>query len=298
MKWSTEKMQDQTGKIVIVTGSNTGIGFQMAEALSTKGATVILACRNMEKAEAAKSRMLSKNPSASLIPVQLDLADLSNVKTFSEKIASTQKRIDILINNAGVMIPPKSTTKDGFELQIGTNHFGHFALTAHLLPLIEKSDTPRIVTVSSIVHNVGKIDFGDINGEKKRYNKWGMYSQSKLANILFALELRRRLKERGSHIQSLCSHPGYSATDLQRHSLLWRFLNLFAAISPEKGAAPTLYAATEEDALSYPYWGTVGLFEARGRPGKAMINSKAMNESDAKRLWEISEEFTDISYFS
>tara|TARA_Y100001970_G_scaffold30856_2_gene38329 strand:- start:13600 stop:14496 length:897 start_codon:yes stop_codon:yes gene_type:complete len=297
VKWNAEKMRDQTGKVVIVTGSNTGIGFHMAEAFASKGATVILACRNMEKAEKAKNRILSKNPSAYLIPVQLDLANLSNVKQFSEKIQATQKRIDILINNAGVMIPPKSKTADGFELQIGTNHLGHFALTAHLLPLIENSEKPRIITLSSIVHNIGSIDFDDLNGEKKRYNKWRMYSQSKLANILFALELRRRLKERGSHIQSLCSHPGYSATDLQRHSLLWRFLNLFAAISAKKGAEPTLYAATEEEAISHPYWGTVGLFEARGRTGKARINAKAMNEVDAARLWEMSEELTKISYF-
>ena len=298
MKWKAEQMPDQTGKIAIVTGSNTGIGFQMAQGLAAKGAIVILACRNLEKAESAKNRILLKNPSANLIIQQLNLADLSSVENFSKSISLLYQRIDLLINNAGVMIPPKSMTKDGFELQIGTNHLGHFALTAHLIPLLEQADSPRIVTLSSIANNMGVMDFEDLNGHNKKYNKWGMYGQSKLANILFSLELGRRLKEKGSHIKSLCSHPGYSATDLQRYSLTWRFLNLFAAISAEKGAAPTLYAATEEDALSHPYWGTVGFFEARGWPGKAVINSKAMNEDDAKRLWKISEELTNVSYLS
>jgi len=298
MKWKAEQMPDQTGKIAIVTGSNTGIGFQMAQGLAAKGAIVILACRNLEKAESAKNRILLKNPSANLIIQQLNLADLSSVENFSKSISLLYQRIDLLINNAGVMIPPKSMTRDGFELQIGTNHLGHFALTAHLIPLLEQADSPRIVTLSSIANNMGVMDFEDLNGHNKKYNKWGMYSQSKLANILFSLELGRRLKEKGSHIESLCSHPGYSSTDLQRYSLTWRFLNLFAAISAEKGAAPTLYAATEEDALSHPYWGTVGLFEARGWPGKAVINSKAMNEDDAKRLWKISEELTNVSYLS
>jgi len=297
MKWKASQMPDQTGKVVIVTGSNTGIGFHIAQGLAAKGATVILACRNLKKANSAKMRIVESFPNADLIIELLDLASLSSIRDFSNNIFSRQSRVDILINNAGVMIPPKTITEDGFELQFGTNHLGHFALTAHLLPILE-GESSRIVTVSSIANNMGSIDFEDLNGKRKRYDKWGMYCQSKLANILFSLELGRRLKESGSKIRSLCSHPGYSATELQRYSPFWKFLNFFIAISAQRGAAPTLYAATESDALSYPYWGTTGLFEARGWTGRASINSKAMDLDDSILLWKMSEDLTNVSFLS
>ena len=298
MKWDEGMMGSQVGKVAIVTGSNTGIGFHMARALVSKGASVTMACRNPEKAEAAMGRILEEFPESDVSNSVLDLADLSSVRSFSERFSSRSDRLDILINNAGVMIPPKSFTKDGFELQFGTNHLGHFALTGHLLPILESTEGGRIVTVSSIAHNPGVIDFDDLHGERKRYNKWGFYSQSKIANLTFSLELSRRLERSGSGVSSIASHPGYSATDLQRHSLFWRFLNLFVAIPAKRGAEATLYAATEDGALGYPYWGPTGIIEMRGWTGKARINAKASNEETARRLWEVSERLTGVSFLS
>jgi len=296
IKWKAEHTQNQNGKLVVVTGSNTGIGYHMALTLADKGADVILACRNEEKAELAKAKMLKTSPGANITVQLLDLADLVSIEGFANRMKKSHKHLDLLINNAGVMIPPKSITKDGFELQIGTNHFGHFALTSHLMPLLSAAKAPRVVTLSSIAHWSGRIDFEDINGENKKYDKWGMYSQSKLANLLFALELDRRLKAAGSHIESLGSHPGYSATDLQRHSMAWRLLNPLFGIAPVKGAAPTLYAATESDALIHRYWGPVGSLEARGWTGKAKITDRAADEDVARRLWEMTEKITGIQF--
>ena len=296
IKWKAQDVAHQSGKIAVVTGSNTGIGFQVALILADKGAHVVLACRNLEKAEAAREKMLKSSPHAQIFVEELDLADLSNVEAFATRLKKSHQHVDILINNAGVMIPPQSTTKDGFELQIGTNHFGHFALTSHMMPLLSAAEKPRIVTLSSIAHWSGVIDLEDINGEKKKYNKWGMYSQSKLANLLFALELDRRLKAAGSHIESFGSHPGYSNTDLQRYSLAWRILNPLFGIQPIKGAAPTLYAATEPDAIAHRYWGPIGLLEARGWTGKAKITSRAADEEMARKLWEYSESLLGIPF--
>lgn len=296
IKWKAQDVAHQSGKIAVVTGSNTGIGFQVALILADKGAHVVLACRNLEKAEAAREKMLKSSPHAQIFVEELDLADLSNVEAFATRLKKSHQHVDILINNAGVMIPPHSTTKDGFELQIGTNHFGHFALTSHMMPLLSAAEKPRIVTLSSIAHWSGVIDLEDINGEKKKYNKWGMYSQSKLANLLFALELDRRLKAAGSHIESFGSHPGYSNTDLQRYSLAWRILNPLFGIQPIKGAAPTLYAATEPDAIAHRYWGPIGLLEARGWTGKAKITSRAADEEMARKLWEYSESLLGIHF--
>lgn len=296
IKWKAQDVAHQSGKIAVVTGSNTGIGFQVALILADKGAHVVLACRNLEKAETAREKMLKSSPHAQIFVEELDLADLSNVEAFATRLKKSHQHVDILINNAGVMIPPQSTTKDGFELQIGTNHFGHFALTLHMMPLLSAAEKPRIVTLSSIAHWSGVIDLEDINGEKKKYNKWGMYSQSKLANLLFALELDRRLKAAGSHIESFGSHPGYSNTDLQRYSLAWRILNPLFGIQPIKGAAPTLYAATEPDAIAHRYWGPIGLLEARGWTGKAKITSRAADEEMARKLWEYSESLLGIHF--
>jgi len=298
MKWKSEMMKDQTGKVAIVTGANTGIGYHMANALASKGARVIMACRSEQKAQDAKKRILVEYPQAKVDVRILDLANLESTRIFAKKISSDYERLDLLINNAGVMIPPHSKTKDGFELQFGTNHLGHFALTGYLLSLLDMTQGSRIVTLSSIAHNPGIIDFDDLNSERKRYNKWGAYSQSKIANLTFAIELERRLKTQGSQVISLASHPGYSNTDLQRHSILWQFLNLFFAISPKKGAAPTLFAATESEAKEHAYWGPIGLIEMRGWPGKAKINKKANDQDVAKRLWQVSEELTGVKYLS
>ena len=298
MKWDAQMMGDQSGKVAIVTGSNTGIGFHMARALASKGAMVIMACRDLEKAVVAMRRIQDEFPDSEVSTSELDLADLSSVQSFSEGFSSGAERLDILINNAGVMIPPKSRTKDGFELQFGTNHLGHFALTGLLMPILEKTEGSRVVTVSSIAHNQGVIDFEDLHGDRKRYNKWGFYSQSKIANLTFSLEFSRRLERSGSGVTAIASHPGYSATDLQRHSLFWRFLNLIVAIPAKRGAEATLYAATEDDALDHPYWGPTGVIEMRGWTGKARINAKARDEETGRRLWEVSESLTGVRFLS
>ena len=297
MKWDEGMMGDQTGKVAVVTGSNTGIGYYMARALASKGASVTMACRDSVKAEGARDRILQEFPDCDVTTSVLDLADLDSVKQFAGRFPA-KDGLDILINNAGVMIPPKSRTKDGFELQFGTNHLGHFALTGHLMPVLEKTEGSRVVTVSSIAHNPGVIDFEDLHGDRKRYSKWGFYSQSKIANLTFSLELARRLERTGSRVSAIASHPGYSATDLQRHSMFWRFLNLFVAIPAKRGAEATLYAATEKGALEYPYWGPTGVIEMRGWTGRAKINRKASDEAVARRLWEVSEELTGVSFLS
>jgi len=298
MNWNEAMITDQTGKSVIITGSNTGIGYFMAKALASKGANVIMACRNLEKAEISKLRILEEFPNSSISAKKLDLADLSSVEVFATNFSNENNQLDVLINNAGVMIPPKSRTKDGFELQFGTNHLGHFALTGRLLEILNKTKSSRIITVSSIAHNAGRLDFKDLNGINKKYRKWEFYSQSKIANLVFSLELSRRLKMANSEVFSLASHPGYSATDLQRYSLFWRILNLFVAISAKKGAEATLYAATENNALNYPYWGPTGIIEMRGRTGKAKINKKALKDGLGTELWQVSEEMTGVKYLS
>ena len=298
MKWKADQMLAQNNKIAVVTGSNTGTGYHIAHGLAAKGAHVVMACRNLEKAEAAQQRILNDLPEANVQIQHLDLADLKSVTLFSETMKKNYKHIDLLINNAGVMIPPESTTEDGFELQFGTNHIGHFALTGHLLPLLEKAESARVITMSSIAHHSGIIDFEDLQSERKKYKKWASYSQSKLANLMFALELNRRLKANGSTVTSLGSHPGVSATELSRHSYIFRFLNYFFAMAPVKGAAPTLYAATVPDALEYPYWGVTKLGEAHGWTGKAKISQRASDEATSQRLWDISCELSGMSYLN
>tara|TARA_B100001564_G_scaffold71462_1_gene56745 strand:+ start:214 stop:1119 length:906 start_codon:yes stop_codon:yes gene_type:complete len=298
MNWKIKMMEDQTGKVVIITGSNTGIGYHMAYGLASKGANVVMACRNLEKASDSRNKILKDFPKANIKLYQLDLADLDNIKYFANKFINENDKLDILINNAGVMIPPYSKTKNNFELQFGTNHLGHFALTGLLLPLLEKNDNGRIITVSSIAHNPGIIDFNDLNSERKKYSKWGSYSQSKISNLCFAIELDRRLKAGGFSTISLASHPGYSNTELQRYSILWRILNVFFAMSAKRGAEATLFAATNQIATEYIYWGPTGIIEMRGRTGKAKINKKAQDKDTAKRLWSVSEEMTGVKFLS
>ena len=297
MKWKAEDMSDQSGKIAVVTGSNTGTGYHIAHGLAAKGAHVILACRNLEKATIAKDRIIADLPDANVTVEHLDLADLQSVKSFSDRMHGAYQHLDLLVNNAGVMIPPKSTTKDGFELQFGTNHLGHFALTGRLLSLLEAAPKARILTMASIAHKSGKIDFDDLHSERKRYVRWASYSQSKLANLMFALELERRLKARNSSVSSLGCHPGWSSTDLQRHSLVVRFFDFFLGMNAKKGAAPCLYAATEDEALTYGYWGVTKRGEMHGWTGRAKITSRARNEQTAQKLWSVSCELTGVAFF-
>lgn len=213
-RWDTTHIGDLTGKTAIVTGANSGLGFETALVLAHKGATVIVACRDATKAAAAMKSIRARAPSARLEFQALDLADLGSVRMFAQRFSATHARLDILCNNAGVMALPQRRTKDGFEMQIGTNHLGHFALTAQLLPVIEKTPRARIVTTSSGFHWMGRIRLDDLNGTRA-YSRWGAYCQSKLANLMFAFELQRRLQAAGIAAASLAAHPGYAATNLQ-----------------------------------------------------------------------------------
>jgi NAD(P)-dependent dehydrogenase (short-subunit alcohol dehydrogenase family) len=296
MKWTSSDIPDQTGKVVIVTGANTGLGFQDARAMAAKGARVILACRNQEKGKAAVEKILAENPSAAVEIASLDLSSLESVRVFAEKFLAENDRLDLLINNAGVMMPPQGKTADGFELQFGTNHLGHFALTGLLLPLLTKTDGSRIVNVASMAHKFGTMDFDDLQWERKAYNKTKSYGQSKLANLLFTYELQRRLIAAGAQTIAAAAHPGWTGTDLQRHSGLFNFLNPFFAMKPEQGALPTLYAATAPQAKGGEYYGPDGFFEMKGFPKKVGSTVESRDESAAKKLWDVSENLTGISF--
>ncbi len=291
MGWSTKNIPDQTGRYAIVTGANSGIGFEAAKALAAKGAHVTLACRNLDKANAAKAKIEKAVKGAKVETKQLDLADLASVEAFAEAYHQSPGKLDLLVNNAGVMVPPYGKTKDGFELQFGANHLGHFALTAKLMDLLDQSDNARIVNVSSQAHRAGDIRFDDLNWEKD-YKPWSAYGQSKLANLLFTYELDRRLKSAGKTIAVTAAHPGWSATNLQRTTLPVRIGNIFFGQAPKNGALPTLRAATDPDAPSGTYWGPRGLMEMNGAPVKVDSNKKSKDPELARRLWDVSEQMT------
>ena len=278
-----------TGRTVIVTGANSGIGQAAAAALAAAGAHVVLAVRNIDKGDAAAAQM-SGSPEVR----PLDLASLASVREFASR---WEGPIDILINNAGIMIPPKSQTADGFELQFGTNHLGHFALANLLLPQI----TDRVVTVSSSAHRAGRIDFDDLNWERKSYRAWRAYGQSKLANLLFTAELQRRLDAVGSSIRATAAHPGYAATNLQfpsgnrLYDLFSMVANRVVAQDASAGALPTLYAAVI-DIPGNSYAGPSGFMEGRGTPELVGRSSAAQDMDVARRLWEISEQLTGVSF--
>jgi NAD(P)-dependent dehydrogenase (short-subunit alcohol dehydrogenase family) len=287
--FSTSSIPDMTGKTVIVTGANSGIGRAAATALADHGARLVLAVRNTDKGEAAASQM-----SGTTEVRRLDLASLASVKEFA---AGWNEPIDILINNAGIMIPPLSRTADGFELQFGTNHLGHFALTNQLLPHV----TGRVVTVASGAHRMGRIDFSDLNWERRSYRAWRAYGQSKLANLLFTAELQRRLTAAGSAVTANAAHPGYAATNLQFHSGS-RFYDVISAIGnrviaqdDKGGALPTLYAAVA-DVPGNSYAGPSGFMEGRGAPKLVGRSSAASDMETARRLWDVSEQLTGVSF--
>ncbi len=294
--WTAKKIPDQTGKIVIVTGSSSGIGFEAAKVLANKNAEVIIAVRNMDKGKNAKAKIIAQNQTAKVEVMLLDLSDINSVTKFSEKFKNHYDKLDLLINNAGVMIPPYSKTKDGFELQMGTNHLGHFALTLQLIELIKKTPNARIVNVASSAHKMGNINFDDLTWEKRKYKAWKAYGDSKIANLYFTNELAKRLNSNGNHIRVTSAHPGWTATELQRHSGLFGFLNQFFAMSQDQGALPTLRAAFDEDAKSGDYFGPDGWQEWKGYPIKVDANKLAQDESIAKRLWDVSEELTKVNF--
>jgi NAD(P)-dependent dehydrogenase (short-subunit alcohol dehydrogenase family) len=288
--FSTADVPDLPGRRVIVTGANSGIGRAAAQALAAAGAQVTLAVRDLDRGNAAAAAIAGKTEVR-----RLDLASLASVREF---VAGWDGEIHLLINNAGIMIPPLSRTADGFELQLGTNHLGHFALTNLLLPKV----SGRVITVSSSVHHLGRIDLDDINWERRRYRRWGAYAQSKLANLLFSSELQRRLDAAGSQVLSIAAHPGYAATNLQSHSAsgFWnlamaRFANPLFAQSETAGALPTLYAAFA-DIPGDSFVGPGGMQGMRGAPRVVPRSRRAQDEAVARRLWELSERLTGTSF--
>ncbi|HYH62777.1 MAG TPA: oxidoreductase [Solirubrobacterales bacterium] len=306
--WSVSDIPSQAGKTWVVTGANSGIGLVTARELARAGARVVLGCRDPERGrEALEVASLAATGTEPLL-VQLDLADLSSVREFASAVSASGESLEGLVNNAGVMAPPREETADGFELQFGTNHLGHFALTGLLLDRLMASEgEARVVTVSSMAHRTGSMDWDDLQGERD-YNRWRRYGQSKLSNLLFANELARRSTARGWGIVSTAAHPGYAATHLQTSgpglggglvSLLnvaaMKVTNLIAQ-SDEKGALPSLYAATAPGVASGAYVGPSGPGEARGHPTLVGSTKAARSEADAKRLWEISEDLTGVSY--
>lgn len=296
MGWNEASVPDQSGRVAIVTGANTGIGWETARVLAERGAEVILACRNPSKAADAVARIRAAAPSSKVRAEALDLSDLESVKAFAARFTEQHQRLDLLIDNAGVMVPPESKTKQGFELQFGTNHLGHFALTGLLLPLLDATEGSRVVVVSSGAHHYGTIDLSDLSFQKRGYSAWRAYCQSKLANLMFALELGRRLSASGSRVLVTAAHPGWTATDLQRTAPMARLGNALFAMKPIGGALPTLRAAVDPGASSGSYYGPTGFYEMSGPPGLARINARARDQQVASALWTESEALTGVRY--
>ncbi|MDM3854806.1 MAG: SDR family NAD(P)-dependent oxidoreductase [Aphanizomenon gracile PMC649.10] len=296
-KWNTENILSQKGRIVIVTGSSSGIGYETARVLANKQASVIIAVRNLEKGNKALAKIIQQNKDADVRVMELDLANLASVKNFAENFQKNYSRLDLLINNAGVMIPPYSKTTDGFELQFGTNHLGHFALTGQLLKLLISTQGSRIVNVSSGAHNFGKLDFDDLNWEKRNYAQWTAYGDSKLANLYFTYELDRKLKEQGINTLVNASHPGWTATELQRTAGdVMKYLNGIFAQDITMGALPTLRAAIEEGLKGTEYFGPNGFMEISGYPVKVESNQLSKDRAIAQKLWVVSEKLTSVKF--
>jgi NAD(P)-dependent dehydrogenase (short-subunit alcohol dehydrogenase family) len=302
-KWTSEQIPDQSGRTAIVTGANSGLGLSTARELARHGAKVVLACRNTEKGAAALETIRSAAPAAQLELAELDLGSLASVEAFALGFGASHgsEGLDLLVNNAGVMAPPRRETADGFELQLGTNLLGHFALTGRLIGLMEGRDDARVVTLSSNAHKMGRINFDDLQSERG-YKRWGAYGQSKLADLMFALELDRRLRASGSTVKSLAAHPGYAATNLQTAAapaidrLVMQIGNVVLAQNADMGALPTLYAATQPGLDGGSYIGPDGIGEFRGYPRVVSPNGAARDEQVAGRLWSIAEELTSVRF--
>lgn len=300
MTWNLKSAPNQPGKIAIVTGANIGLGFETALALAEKGCEIVMACRDLKKAELAKSKILKQNSSAIIHCIALDLGDFASIRKFAITFHSKFNQLDFLINNAGLMTPPYQKTKDGFESQFGINYLGHFLLTGLLLDVIKKTPEARVVMLSSLAHKWGDIYFDDLNFENG-YDKNKAYGQSKLACLMFAYELQRRFQKHGISAKSLAAHPGVSTTNLGRHM---SFVKLLLAVliapflfqPPKKGALPTLRAALDPTAKGGDYFGPDGKREMRGNPIKVDSNKIAKDQEKAKRLWEVSEKLVDCAF--
>lgn len=305
--WTATNIPDQTGKVIVITGANSGLGYEATRLLAQKGAEVIMACRNSDKATQARNEILQQLPNATVHAMRLDLSSLDSIGAFATALHKNYDRLHILMNNAGVMATPYRKTADGFELQFGTNHLGHYALTGLLLDLLLPVPDSRIVTLSSTAVEIGRMHFDDLMFEKGSYSRWAAYGQSKLANLLFAQELQRRLSAKGYTTRSLAAHPGFASTNLQHAGFqmdgggqqygLMRFLLRFAH-TPEIGVLSQLFAATSPDAAGGAYYGPDGFAQMRGYPHavQPMINRSWRDTPTAQRLWQISESLTGITY--
>jgi NAD(P)-dependent dehydrogenase (short-subunit alcohol dehydrogenase family) len=301
-RWTASEIPDQAGRLAVVTGANSGLGFVTARELARAGATVIIACRNTAKGEQALDEIRRQVPRADAEVQQLDLADLASVNAFARRTTEAHDRLDLLINNAGIMAPPRRTTVDGFESQLGTNHLGHFALTGLLLDRLLAAPHPRVVTVTSFAHRVGRINFDNLQGER-HYQHWLAYGQSKLANLLFAFELQRRASAAETNLKSTAAHPGYAATNLQFAGPgiaveRWGMAvaNRVIAQSADMGALPALYAATVPDLPGATFVGPGSWAGMRGYPRVTSGAARAYDTEASGRLWAVSEELTGVHY--
>jgi NAD(P)-dependent dehydrogenase (short-subunit alcohol dehydrogenase family) len=293
-KWTADQISDLTGKSAIVTGANSGLGFETSIELARHGANVVLACRDEGRGKEALDRIKTRLPEAKVELASLDLADLAAVRKFVDGFTAEHEGPDLLINNAGVMaLKERRQTADGFEMQFGTNHLGHFALAGLLLPRLLTRPGARVVNVSSGAHRFGRINFDDLQSERK-YRKWRAYGQSKLANLLFTFELDRKLRAAGADVKAVAAHPGYAATNLQSNTAFsW---SNFMAQSAAMGALATLEAATDPGVSGGQFYGPSGLMEQRGYPEEVRGNKKSRDTDVARRLWDVSEQLTGVQY--
>ncbi|MGD9763512.1 MAG: oxidoreductase [Candidatus Binatia bacterium] len=305
MPWTVQDIPVLTGKTILITGANSGLGYEAALALAGKGAHVILGCRDEGKARAAERQIRAQHPHASTSVLALDLASLAEVRRAADAVRAAHPRLDVLMNNAGVMALPRCRTADGFEMQFGTNHLGHFALTGLLVERLCATPGARVVTVSSTAHRISRVRFEDLHGEH-RYRKWLAYGQSKLANLLFAYELQRRLAQAGAEAISVAAHPGYAGTNLQLASArmagsglmerFWAAGNALVAQSAAKGALPQIYAAVAPGVRGGQYFGPDGLAELWGYPKEVTSIGRSHDRAAATRLWVLSEQMTGVRY--
>jgi NAD(P)-dependent dehydrogenase (short-subunit alcohol dehydrogenase family) len=296
-RWTSEDVPGQQGRLAVITGANTGLGFETARVLAARGASVVLAVRDPDKGKRAAARIAAASPGADLTVQPLDLASLDSIRAAAAELRARHPRIDLLVNNAGVMFPPRQTTPDGFELQLGTNHLGPFALTGLLLEQMLPVPGSRVVTVSSLAHRIrARINFGDLQSERS-YRRVAAYSQSKLANLMFTYELQRRLSGAGTTI-AVAAHPGLAATELTRNTPATAAL-LYARLlsqTPAMGALPTLRAATDPGVLGGQYYGPGGLLGTRGYPKPAQSSRQSHDTALQHRLWTVSEQLTGITF--
>lgn len=306
-KWTYNDIPSQEGRVAIVTGANSGLGYYTAKGLAGKGCEVIMACRDIKKGEEAKTALLKMHPSAKLKVMELDLSDLESVRSFTGTYKSEYTALDLLINNAGLMAIPLRRTAQGFEMQFGVNHLGHFALTALLFDLMKTTERSRIVNVSSAAHKIGEIRFDDINWNNG-YNKWKAYGMSKLANIHFTHELADKVAARGMYIRVVAAHPGYADSKLiekgpemngrQLMVRAGRFANSLVAQSTEMGALPQLFAATSPEAVHRGFYGPGGFGGMRGYPQRTYPQRQKVSKDVQQRLWDLSEKMTGVTFLS